>query len=44
MKKLIPLKLPIKKDIETKEILKKAISANCALANLNGGGSSYYSK
>jgi len=29
-------KLPLKTDIETKQILKKAISANRALANLNG--------
>ena len=29
-------KLPLSIDIETKQILKKAISANRALANLNG--------
>ncbi len=28
--------LPLKKDIETKEVLKKSISANKALASLNG--------
>ena len=30
------LKFPLKKDIETKEILKKSIKANAALAKLNG--------
>jgi Fic family protein len=30
------LSLPLKKDIETKEVLKKAIDANRALSNLNG--------
>jgi len=28
--------LPLKKDIETKEVLKKSINANKALASLNG--------
>lgn len=36
MKEFIPNKLPILKDIETKKILKKSISANSALAKLNG--------
>ena len=36
MKEFIPNKLPIEKDIETKEILKKSILANSALAKLNG--------
>lgn len=36
MKEFIPNKLPIAKDIETKEILKKSISSNRALAELNG--------
>jgi Fic family protein len=29
-------KLPLKKEIETQKVLKKAISANRTLANLNG--------
>jgi len=36
VKEFIPNKLPIEKDIETKEILKKSILANSALAKLNG--------
>ena len=36
MKEFIPPKLPLKKDIETKEILKATINANRALAKLNG--------
>lgn len=36
MKEFIPNKLPILKEIETKKILKKSISANSALAKLNG--------
>ncbi|MEA3384442.1 MAG: Fic family protein [Campylobacterota bacterium] len=36
MQEFIPNKLPITKDIETKEILKKSILANSALAKLNG--------
>ena len=36
MKEFIPNNLPLKKDIETKEILKKSISSNRALAKLNG--------
>ena len=36
MQEFIPSKLPILKDIETKEILKKSILANSALAKLNG--------
>ncbi|MBL0686423.1 MAG: Fic family protein, partial [Sulfurospirillum sp.] len=36
MKEFIPNSLPLKKDIETKEILKKSISSNSALAKLNG--------
>lgn len=36
MKEFIPPYLPLKEDIEDKEILKKAISANIALARLNG--------
>ena len=32
----IPAKLPNKKDIETKKVLKKVISANIALAELKG--------
>ena len=36
MKEFIPNNLPLDKDIETKEILKKSISSNKALAKLNG--------
>jgi len=36
MQEYIPNKLPLQQDIETKEILKKAILANSALAKLNG--------
>jgi len=36
MQEFIPPKLPISKDIETKQILKKSILANSALAKLNG--------
>ncbi len=36
MNEFIPYKLPLSVDIETKEILKKSISANRALAELNG--------
>ena len=36
MNQHIPQKLPLKKDIETKEILKATINANRALAKLNG--------
>ena len=36
MKEFIPQKLPLKIDLETKEILKKVISANRELAMLNG--------
>lgn len=36
MKEFIPNNLPLIKDIETKEILKKSISSNRALAELNG--------
>lgn len=36
MREFIPSNLPITKDIETKEILKKSILANKALAELNG--------
>jgi Fic family protein len=36
MKEFIPHKLPLKLDVETKEILKKVTSANKALAMLNG--------
>jgi len=36
MNEFIPTSLPLKKDIETKEILKKSILANTALAKLNG--------
>ena len=36
MKEFIPNKLPLQKDIETKEILKKSILANSALAELKG--------
>jgi hypothetical protein len=36
MKEYIPNTLPLKKDIETKEVLKKSISSNKALAKLNG--------
>ncbi len=36
MKEFIPEKLPLQIDIETKQILKKSISANRALAKLNG--------
>jgi len=36
MKEYIPLTLPLTHDIETKAILKKSISANRALAELNG--------
>jgi len=36
MKEFIPNKLPLQKDIETKAILKKSITANSALAKLNG--------
>lgn len=36
MKEFIPTNLPLTKDIETKEILKKSISSNKALAKLNG--------
>lgn len=36
MKEFIPIKLPLQKDIETKEILKKSILANSALAELKG--------
>ncbi|WOE70213.1 Fic/DOC family N-terminal domain-containing protein [Hydrogenimonas thermophila] len=36
MNEFIPKKLPLNIDIETKRILKKSISANRALAKLNG--------
>jgi Fic family protein len=36
MKEYLPLKLPLKIDLETKAVLKKVISANKALATLNG--------
>lgn len=36
MKEFIPTNLPLTKDVETKEILKKSISSNRALAKLNG--------
>ncbi|MBL0686761.1 MAG: Fic family protein, partial [Sulfurospirillum sp.] len=36
MREFIPNNLPLLKDIETKKILKKSISANRALAKLNG--------
>ncbi len=36
MKEFIPNNLPLKKDTETRKILKKSISANRALAKLNG--------
>ncbi len=36
MKQYIIKKLPLKRDIETLKVLKKAISANRALAKLNG--------
>jgi len=36
MKEFIPNNLPLTKDVETKEILKKSISSNRALAKLNG--------
>ena len=36
IKEFIPLELPLDRDFETKQILKKSISANRALANLNG--------
>jgi len=36
MKEFIPNNLPLEKDIETKEIFKKSISSNRALAELNG--------
>lgn len=36
MKEFIPEKLPLKQDIETKEVLKKTILANMALAQLKG--------
>ncbi len=36
MKEFIPKKLPLKQDIETKEVLKKTILANMALAQLKG--------
>ena len=36
MKEFIPNKLPLQKDIESKEILKKSILANSALAELKG--------
>ena len=36
MKEFIPHKLPLKLDVETKEILKKVTSANKALSMLNG--------
>lgn len=36
MKEFIPNKLPLQKDIETKTILKKSITANSALAELKG--------
>ncbi len=36
MNEFIPQKLPLSVDVETKEILKKSISANRALAELNG--------
>lgn len=36
MQQFIPNKLPLSKDIETKQILKKAILANSALAELKG--------
>lgn len=36
MQKFIPNNLPLKKEIETKAILKKSILANSALAKLNG--------
>ena len=32
----IPKKLPLPIELETQKVLKKAISANCALAKLNG--------
>ena len=36
MNEFIPNNLPLETDIETKQILKKSISANRALAKLNG--------
>lgn len=36
MKEFIPSKLPLKKDIETKEILRATISAHKRLAELKG--------
>ncbi|MCB4760539.1 MAG: hypothetical protein LGB58_07400 [Sulfurovum sp.] len=36
MKEFIPSKLPVKKDIETKEILKATTLAHRALAELKG--------
>jgi len=36
MKEFIPNKLPLQQDVETKEILKKSILANSALAELKG--------
>ena len=36
MEEFIPSKLPLKIELETKEIFKKIISANRALAKLNG--------
>ena len=36
MNEFIPKQLPLEIDIETKKILKKSISANRALAKLNG--------
>ncbi|MEA3553326.1 MAG: Fic family protein [Campylobacterota bacterium] len=36
MKEFVPNNLPLNKDIETKKILKKSISSNKALAELNG--------
>jgi hypothetical protein len=36
MKEFIPKKLPLQKDLETKKVLKASITANRALAQLNG--------
>ena len=36
MSEYIPIKLPLPHDVESKAILKKSISANRALAELNG--------
>ena len=36
MNEYIPIKLPLPHDVESKAVLKKSISANRALAELNG--------